>query len=116
MGKFIGNPNLNAVTNQVIDFGLVYKDERSRVQATLFYGMLFDNILYNATVKRYENVDSTLYGLDFDASYMASEKLLLDLGVSYLRGKKDRSFTGQSDRDLTECAAVETNPHGKLLL
>lgn len=110
-GMLLGNPQLEQTTNTEIDVGLESKSGNLSFKTRLFYSWLDDYIHYNdsKTTQRFDNVDATIYGLDFNASYEFSSVLELDFGLAWLRGQKDEALSGQSDRDLAEIPPLKGN-------
>lgn len=110
-GMLIGNPDLDQTTNTEIDFGLEHQTDGLRFKAKLFYSMLDDFIHYNASkmMRRFDNVDATIYGFDLSGSYMMSEEMNMDFGLAWQRGKKDEALTGQTDTDLAEIPPMKMN-------
>ena len=108
-GKLIGNPNLNETKNYEADLGLEGVYENSTFKAKVFYSILKDFILYNATALQYQNTDAKLYGAELSGSYFATENLDFDYGIAYQVGKKDAPLSGQSDRDLPSIPPVKAN-------
>ncbi len=110
MGLAIGNDNLEGVRNYEIDAGFKYQYSNLSVGLKGFYNYLQDDILYNSTGQtiggktygKYENVDAYIYGLELNGGYRFCDTLLADFSLSWLRGKKDKALTGQSDTDLPE--------------
>ncbi len=101
-GTAIGNPNLDNVTNNEIDLGFEKKFENFDLKSKLFYSKLDNFIAYNATSKKYENVDASLCGIEMSGSWYATEKLIIDAGFAYQRGTKDDPLTGQTDTNLPD--------------
>ena len=108
-GKEIGNANLNKVVNTEIDAGTQWKWNDNVIKAKLFYSNLQDYIVYNATSKRYTNVDANIWGAEISGSYMATDALYFDYGLAYQRGKKKHALVGQTDRDLAEISPLKLN-------
>jgi iron complex outermembrane receptor protein len=110
MGIAIGNEDLNGVRSYEADVGVKYSYGNLTFKLKGFYNYLQDNILYNSTAQtingavygRYENVDSYIYGVEFNGGYRLSDKLLADFSLAWLKGKKDKPLTGQSDTDLPD--------------
>ena len=106
MGKpmMIGNPDLDQVTNTEIDLGLELNSGNLYLKPKIFYSWLGDFIVYNDSkmMRRFDNVDSTIYGFSIDGSYNFSDQLYLDFGLAYQRGEKDKAQPGQTDTDLPE--------------
>ncbi len=106
MGKpmMIGNPDLDQVTNTEIDLGLELHAGNLYIKPKLFYSWLGDFIIYNDSkmMRRFDNVDSTIYGFSIDGSYNFTDEVYLDFGLAYQRGEKDEAQPGQTDKDLPE--------------
>ncbi len=105
-GTAIGTPNLNHTVNYEADMGVEMKFENSSIKAKVFYSKLQDYIAYNAdnAINKYENVDATLYGFTLSGSYIATDSLYFDYGMSYQKGVKDSPLTGQTDTDMPDIA------------
>ncbi|WP_041066719.1 TonB-dependent receptor [Thiolapillus brandeum] len=103
-GMLIGNPDLDQVTNTEIDLGLEMNAGSLYLKPKLFYSWLGDFIVYNDSkmMRRFDNVDSTIYGFSLDGSYNFTDQLYLDFGLAYQRGEKDEAQPGQTDKDLPE--------------
>jgi iron complex outermembrane receptor protein len=110
-GMLIGNPDLEQTTNTEIDLGIEHKSASLRLKAKLFYSMLDNFIHYNASkaMRRFDNVDATIYGFDVSASYLISAEMNLDFGVAWQRGEKDEALAGQTDTDLAEIPPMKMN-------
>ncbi len=102
MGKEIGNSDLDKVQNREFDVGAEYTWEDFTLKSKFFYSDLKDYIAYNATTQRFENVDATIWGLDVSGTYIATDALYVDYGLSYQRGKKSDALVGQHDKNLAE--------------
>jgi iron complex outermembrane receptor protein len=100
----IGNPDLDQTTNNEIDFGLDTRYGQSHVKTRLFYSNLDNFIHYNAskTMRRFDNVDATIYGIDISGSYVSSPRTSIDYGLAWQHGSKNEALDGQTDRDLAE--------------
>ncbi len=100
----IGNPDLDQVTNTEVDFGLELTMGDFNLKPKLFYSWLGDFIVYNDSkmMRRFDNVDSTIYGFSVDGSYRFNPQLVMDFGLAYQRGEKDHAQPGQTDTDLPE--------------
>ncbi len=103
-GMMIGNPDLDQVTNTEIDLGLELHSGNLYLKPKVFYSWLGDFIIYNNSkmMKRFDNVDATIYGFSIDGSYNFTDQLYLDFGLAYQRGEKDKAQPGQTDTDLPE--------------
>jgi len=103
-GKVLGTPDLDLVTNTEIDLGAKKQFENATVEAKIFYSMLGNIIFYNADkmINRYENMDSKIYGFELSGSYIATDSLYLDYGLSYQRGEKDNPLSGQTGTNMPE--------------
>lgn len=112
-GKQQGTPTLDNTKNYEFDLGMEKKFENATFKAKAFYSMLKDFIAYNSDAvggeHLFENVDASIYGVEFSGSYIASESFYFDYGVSYQRGKKDDPLTGQTDTDLPEIPPLKVN-------
>lgn len=110
MGSTIyGDPDLKIVRNNEIDLGVEYSNGNTKVKAKAFYSNLQDFIVYNAGVKKFENVDASIWGLEFSGTYVVSDSLYVDYGVAYQRGKKEHPLTGQTSTNLPEIPPVKLN-------
>lgn len=106
-----GTPTLDNTKNYELDMGMEKQFENATFKAKAFYSVLEDFIAYNSsnTSHYFENVDATIYGVEFSGSYIASESISFDYGVSYQRGKKEDPLTGQTDTDLPEIPPLKFN-------
>ena len=111
MGVQQGTPTLDCTKNYEVDMGMEKKFENATFKAKVFYSMLEDFIAYNAsnTSHYFENVDATIYGVEFSGSYIASASFYVDYGISYQRGEKEDPLTGQTDTDLPEIPPLKFN-------
>ncbi|MFT7823527.1 MAG: TonB-dependent receptor [Sulfurimonas sp.] len=111
MGTQQGTPTLDSTKNYEVDMGMEKKFENATFKAKVFYSMLEDFIAYNAsnTSHYFENVDATIYGVEFSGSYIASASFYVDYGISYQRGEKEDPLTGQTDIDLPEIPPLKFN-------
>ncbi|MEN8251776.1 MAG: TonB-dependent receptor, partial [Bacteroidota bacterium] len=109
----VGNPGLENTVNYEFDIGAEKKYENATIKAKAFYSMLNDFIAYNvngtADGHNLENVDATIYGFELSGTYVATDSLYFDYGMSYQRGKKDDPLTGQSDTDMPEIPPFKFN-------
>jgi len=103
-GVLIGNPDLDQVTNTEVDLGMEYSGASLYIKPKLFYSWLGDFIIYNDSkmMRRFDNVDSTIYGFSIDGSWNFTDQVYLDFGLAYQRGEKDKAQPGQTDKDLPE--------------
>ncbi len=110
---FVGNPNLENTVNYEFDIGAEKKYENATVKAKAFYSMLDDFIAYNSTGTadghNLENVDATIWGVELSGTYIATDSVYFDYGMSYQRGKKKDPLTGQSDTDMPEIPPFKFN-------
>ncbi len=107
MGMMVGNDNLDAVRNYEIDMGAEWNIASVNLRLKGFYNDLNDDILYNATKKKYENVDAYIYGVELTGTYTYSDTLYFDGSLSWMRGKKKAPLTGQSDTDLPDVPPIK---------
>ena len=98
------NPNLDQTKNYEIDLGFEQTIGNFNIKPKIFYSEL-KNYIYNGQ-NGFENIDAKIYGADLSAYYYFTDDLSLDLGVSYLRGKKDGNF---ADKDLAEISPLKSN-------
>jgi len=110
-GMLIGNPNLDQITNDELDFGFDYKRDNMHLKTRVFYSWLSDFIVYNDSkqMQRFENADASIYGFSVSGYWMLAENLNLDFGLAYQRGKKDKPLAGQADTDLPEIPPLKLN-------
>ncbi len=107
----IGTPNLEATINYEFDIGMEKKFDDATVKVKVFYSKLDNFIAYNSSNKqnRYENVDASIYGLELSGTYIATDSLYFDYGMSYQRGEKDNPLVGQSETDMPEIPPFKFN-------
>ncbi|HHD78968.1 MAG TPA: TonB-dependent receptor [Epsilonproteobacteria bacterium] len=108
-GKAIGTPDLDKVVNTEADLGAEFTYDDATFKAKLFYSDLKDYIVYNASSKRFNNVDATIWGVELSGTYIATDSLYFDYGVAYQRGKKKEALVGQTDKDLAEIPPLKVN-------
>jgi len=120
MGNMIGTPNLNETINYELDIGFEKQLEELSIKAKIFYSILNDYIAYNSSnikimagktlpVNAYENVDATTYGLELSGTYIATESIYFDYGLSYQVGEKDRPLKGQVGTNMPEISPLKLN-------
>ncbi len=107
----IGTPTLNETLNYEVDMGVEMEFDDLSLKFKGFYSYLEDFIAYNASKanNRYESVDATLYGVTMSGSYIATESLYVDYGLSYQKGEKERPLEGQSGTNMPEIPPVKYN-------
>jgi len=108
-GDYLGNPNLDRTVNYEVDAGIEKAFEMSAIKGKVFYSRLKDYIAYNATAKKYENVDAKIYGFSVGGTCMFTEMFYADYGIAYQRGKKDHPLTGQNDTDMPNIPPLKGN-------
>ncbi len=123
-GNTVGTPDLEAVTNYEIDLGAEKKFENGTVKFKAFYSMIDNYIAYNSSKKAkfmvmgtekmlplnaYENVDATVYGFELSGSYIATDSIYFDYGVTYQRGEKNDPLTGQTGTNLPDIPPLKAN-------
>jgi iron complex outermembrane recepter protein len=106
-----GNHNLNQVSNYEADLGLQNSYDSFMFKTKLFYSKLKNYIIYDAKVAmhNYQNIDASIYGIAMNGSYYITDKLTMDAGAAYQRGRKDTFATGQTDRNLPNIAPLKGN-------
>ena len=120
MGNPIGTPDLDDTINYEFDLGVEMSYDDFSVKLKGFYSMLDDYIAYNASnvnkmgaaQNAYENVDADIYGFELSGTYVASEAVYFDYGMSYQRGKKDDPLKGQFGTDMPEIPPFKMNLAG----
>ena len=110
--RHVGTPTLNETYNTELDLGVNKKYDNGTIKAKLFYSMLDDYIVFNASkmnINAFENVDADIYGLEVSGLYLLSDELTFDYSLAYQRGKKDNALVGQTDTDLAEIPPLKAN-------
>ena len=107
----IGTPDLDQTTNTEIDLGYEASHDMFEMKIKAFYSDLKDFIYYNKSLtnNRFENIDATIYGAEFSASYFATDDITIDMGASYKKGEKDTQTTNQSGKDLANISPLRGN-------
>ncbi len=107
----VGTPDLENTINYEFDIGIEKKFENATFKAKAFYSVLKDYIAYNDSKmqNKYENVDATIYGLELSGTYIATDSLYFDYGMSYQRGEKDNPLSGQNETDMPEIPPFKFN-------
>ena len=111
MNPQIGTPDLDQTTNTEIDLGMENSFANLKLKTKLFYSWLDDFIVYNDSKmkNRFENVDASIYGVQFSGSHNATDDLYFDFGLAYQRGKKDHPLEGQTGTNLPEIPPLKLN-------
>ncbi len=116
MGKHLGTPNLKQTDNYEIDLGFEKIFDSFSFKTKAYYSMLKNYIAYNATNQKdekafhsFENIDATIYGVEFSGTVLMNDELYLDYGFSYKRGKKGTSLSGQNATNLPNMRPLKTN-------
>ncbi len=107
-GTVIGTDTLKKTTNREIDLGYEILKETFKAKIKGFYSDL-ENYIYirkGSMANAFENIDATVYGAEVSAEYFASDDVILNIGISYKRGKKDKALKGQTDTDLADMAPL----------
>ena len=107
----IGTPDLEATVNYEVDLGMEKNFDNASIKAKVFYSQLDNFIAYNSSNKqnKYENVDATIYGVEFSGTYIATNALYFDYGMAYQRGEKDEPLKGQTGTDMPEIPPFKFN-------
>ena len=110
-GTEVGTDNLKNTVNYEFDIGVEKKYENAIIKAKVFYSKLDDYIAYNADkmTNAFENVDATIYGFDISGTYIATDTLYFDYGMSYQRGEKDSPLRDQNGTDMPEIPPFKLN-------
>jgi iron complex outermembrane recepter protein len=103
-GMLIGNPELDDTTNTELDLGVESKVGDLSMKSKIFYSKLSDYIYFNSSkpMKKFENIDATIYGLDLSGQYKINTSFDVDFGLALQKGSKDDPLAGQTDKDLAE--------------
>ncbi len=103
---YMGNPNLDQTKNYEVDLGFEKTIGNFHIKPKIFYSELKDYI-YNGQ-NGFENIDAKIYGADISGYYYFTDDLSFDFGLSYLKGKKDKNYSG-NDKDLAEIPPLKAN-------
>lgn len=103
-----GNEDLDDTKNYELDLGFQKNYENSMLKTKVFYSVLKDYV-YNNNGTTFENIDAKIYGIELSGLYAINDEFTLDYGASYLKGKKDDSLAGQSDKDMAEIPPLKAN-------
>ncbi|MEA3418047.1 MAG: TonB-dependent receptor [Campylobacterota bacterium] len=124
MGNPVGTPDLDATINYELDIGAEKQFENASFKVKAFYSMLDNYIAFNASNTRmvpimgqpvrmtwnaYENVDAVVYGIELSGTYVATDSLYFDYGLSYQRGEKDTPLTGQTETNMPNIPPLKVN-------
>ena len=103
-GNLVGTPTLNQTKNTELDLGVKKVFENSELKLKVFYSKLNNYIYFNndKATNKFVNIDAKIYGANLSGSYLLSDILYLDYGLSYTRGKKDSPLSGQTDTNLAD--------------
>ena len=109
--RMVGTPDLENTVNYEFDIGAEKKYENAMIKVKAFYSMLDDFIAYNADrmTNSLENVDATIWGVELSGSYVATDSLYFDYGMTYQRGEKEDPLTGQTDTNMPEIPPFKFN-------
>lgn len=105
----IGTNDLKKVINTEIDAGAAFEYADATLKAKVFYSDLQDYIVYNASSKRFNNVDASIWGAELSGTYVATDSLYIDYAMAYQRGKKKEALVGQSNTNLPEIPPLKVN-------
>lgn len=111
---WVGNPDLDPVTNHELDAGLDVLIGSVNVKANLFYSKLSDYVALAATTdgtnsyKTYANIDATMMGGDLSVGTMVTSDLTLELAAAAQQGQKDTKVAGMTDDDLADVPPMKT--------
>lgn len=109
-GMVIGNDTLNNTVNYEFDIGAEKQYQNASIKVKAFYSRLDDFIAYSAVSKSFENIDATIYGFEVSGTYIATDALYFDYGMSYQRGKKEEDNSiSQPDTDMPEIPPFKLN-------
>jgi iron complex outermembrane receptor protein len=107
----VGTPTLDNTINYELDVGAEKKYENASVKAKAFYSKLDNFIAYNSDkmTNNFENVDASIWGFELSGTYIATDVLYFDYGMSYQRGKKDDPLEGQTETNMPEIPPFKLN-------
>lgn len=110
-GMLIGNPELDETTNTELDLGIETRQGDLTIKTRIFFSSLDDFIHYNDSkmMRKFDNVDATISGLDVSGNYAINARTSVDFGLAYLQGEKDEALDGQTDKDLAEIPPLKMN-------
>ncbi|WP_373028897.1 TonB-dependent receptor [Sulfurovum sp.] len=111
MGTEVGTDTLKNTVNYEFDIGVEKKYENATIKAKAFYSKLDGFIAYNADkmMHAFENVDATIYGFDLSGTYIATDSLYFDYGMSYQKGEKDNPLRDQNGTNMPEIPPFKLN-------
>lgn len=107
--SFYGNPDLEPSINHEADLGYSYDSGRFQWKIKGFYSDLRDFIYQQSSGgKSWVNIDAHLYGFDTTLRYLVSDRLTLEAGYAWQRGRKDDQPDNNNDGDLSEIPPWKT--------
>ena len=124
MNVMSGTPTLNQTQNTEIDIGLEQRYDNFYFKLKTFYSKLNDYIYFNKSNTKtilmmgveqqvayhsFENIDASVYGIEFNGAYDLDDDFYVDFGFAYQRGEKDEPLEGQTDTDLADMAPIKFN-------
>lgn len=111
MGMSTGTDTLSQTYNNEIDLGVEKSFESSSFKFKLFYSLLENYIVYNASLmaNNFENVDATIYGASLNGSVNFTPSLYSNYGIAYQRGVKANALTNQTNTNLAEIPPLKLN-------
>ncbi|MCV6588971.1 MAG: TonB-dependent copper receptor [Marinobacterium sp.] len=88
---WVGNPQLNPEKHHQLELALESSRDALQWRASVWYNDISDYILRQkqGMTTRYRNVDATLYGAEFSASWQMDERLSLTSALAWLEGEND---------------------------
>ncbi|MEX0320610.1 MAG: TonB-dependent receptor [Puniceicoccaceae bacterium] len=106
--EWIGNPDLDPVTNTELQLGTRYRNEGFSLSANLFHSWLSDYIYLSSIMSEgskattYENIDARIYGLSMNMDTFLTESVSLNMGMAWQEGVKSSSSFASSNDYLAE--------------
>ena len=110
-GSEVGSEHLSQITNNEIDLGYKLDSDSFSAKVKLFYSYLEDYIYYNKslTSHNFENIDASIYGVEFSSTYYINDDITLDSQLAYKVGKKETLTTNQTGTNLADIAPLRGN-------
>jgi iron complex outermembrane receptor protein len=105
---WVGNPDLEPVSNTEIQLGGRYQADGVTASMSLFHAWLQDYIYLTSIhtadtiATTYENIDARLYGVAFDFSMELADSWYFRSALAWQEGVKSSSLVGSTNKNLAE--------------